>query len=158
VTSPTSALALATLLLNLAACGGLLPPARSSGARFSEEGVLLAVVGQSCKPSPAAQPQGLPQLEATLAIEVGNPSRGALTVDPARFLLVVGEGTPVPTSTTDAGPPASVEPGTTARFLVHFVARGACTQEMQLLPSSAIESRNGAINIAPVRFVPVEAR
>lgn len=149
-------LAISVLSLDLPSCASQLPLARSSGASFSEEGVLLAVVNQSCQPSGHEKPARKPGLDATFGVEVGNPSRDPVTVDQTKFLLVVSDGAPVSTSTTEAVHPFTVEPGTTSRFLVRFVAGGRCSQEMQLLPNSAIEAGGRAIDIAPVRFVPAE--
>jgi len=146
------------LLVAATGCGTMLPPAHSSGAAFSEEGVVLAVVGQSCQQSPDANQTSKTRLDATFAIEVGNPSRVPLTVHPDRFALVVPDGTEVRTSTPEAAQSVAVESGTTSRLLLRFVANGNCSQELRLVPTAAIEMRGRPINIDPVRFVPVAPR
>ena len=147
------------LLLAATGCGtSMLPLARSSGAAFSQEGVVLAVVGQTCQPSPDATQPSKTRLDATFATEVGNPTRGSLTVHPDGFVLTVADGTSVRTSTPEAAQAVSVESGTTTRFMLRFVANGSCSQEMRLVPSAAIELRGSPILIDPVRFVPVAPR
>jgi len=143
------------LLLAATGCGtSMLPLARSSGAAFSQEGVVLAVVGQTCQPAPAADQPSKARLDATFAIEVGNPTRGSLTVHPDGFVLTVADGTSVRTLTPEAAQPVSVESGTTSRLMLRFVANGSCSQEMRLVPASAIELRGSPIVIDPVSFVP----
>ncbi|HET6146070.1 MAG TPA: hypothetical protein VFH68_00940 [Polyangia bacterium] len=135
----------------------MLPVAQSSGATFSEEGVVLAVVGQTCKQSPDANQAGKTRLDATFAIEVGNPTPAPLIVHGTGFALVVSDGTAVRTSTAEAAQPMAVESGTTLRLLLRFIAGGSCSQEMRLVPDSAVEIRGRQIKIDPVRFVPVES-
>ena len=146
------------LLMAATGCGTMLPLAHSSGAAFSEEGVVLAVVGQTCQPAPDPNQPSKTRLDATFAIEVGNPTRGSLTVHPDGFVLTVADGTSARTSTPEAAQPVSVESGTTTRLMLRFVANGSCSQEMRMVPTAAIELRGSPIVIDPVRFVPVAPR
>ena len=143
-------------LVAVASCGSLQPLARSSGAMLSNEGVLFAVVGQSCKQAPDPNRPGKSLLDVTFAIEVGNPTLDSLTVHRDRFLLMVSERTSVRTSSPDAVEPLAVESGTTGRFTLRYVAPGvSCTHELQLDPSSVLELRGREINVNAIRFVPV---
>lgn len=156
-----SVAALLRLLLALgpgAGCAGkMLPPARSSGATLSDDGISLAVVGQSCTevhPGGAAAP---PTLEATLAIEVGNPTPEPVTVRPDRMRLLA----PAPIAPRflkpEDGLPASVAGGTTEPFTVQYVAPGiSCSHELRLDSRSALEWRGQPVTLAAVHFTPVE--
>src|SRR5437016_2632656 len=73
-------------------CAAMVAPARSSGIALSEEGIQLAVVGQVCKQSRSTSASTAPLLDATLAIEVGNPTPGLVSVYPDRLILVAPGG------------------------------------------------------------------
>lgn len=131
------------------------PPARTSGATFSDDGVQLAVVGQRCSQVPDPNHPGRRLLDAAFAIEVGNPTYGALVVHPDRMTLVTLGGVttrPTVVGGVDALP---VETGTTTPFMLRFVAEGIkCSQELRLEPKTALELNGQPIVIAPIRFVP----
>ena len=95
-------------------------------------------------------------IDATFAIEVGNPTNFPVTFDRAGFVLMVSEHAFVRTPADDeSSGPVSVPPGTTVRLDLRFLASGTCTQEMALMPSSAIKRSGRPIQIGAIRFVPV---
>jgi hypothetical protein len=131
------------------------PLARGGGASLSSEGVLFAVDGQTCKEVPDSSQPGKSVVDATFALEVGNPTHYPLTFDRAGFLLMVSDRTSVRTPAPDESTePMAVEPGTTSRFELRFLASGTCTQEMVIMPNSAIELRGREVQIKAIRFVP----
>ena len=138
----------------VSACGSMPPPARSSGASLSDDGVLLAVVGQSCNQSNRGAPTNATLMNETIDVEVGNPARMPVVVHSNRFLLFVSARTSVRPTATDAGDTLSVDPGTTARFKLAFVAAGSCKQELRLASSDAMELGGYPIQVSSVRFVP----
>jgi len=144
-------------LLAAASCGGMLPPARNSGAAFSEEGVVLAVTGQNCRQERDPKRPGKTLLDATFAVEVGSSTPAPVAVHPGRFVLDVSDRSALPTPSREQAETTEVETGTTFRFLIHFVAAGlGCSQEMRLTPGSALEIRGQPVKIDSVRFVPSE--
>ncbi len=114
----------------------------------------MAVVGQTCA---EIRPAGVSSasLEATFAVEVGNPTPQPVTVRPERMILrAPGPITPQSFKRAD-GQTDAVEGGTTQPFTLRFVAPGVtCSQEMQLDSSSALEWRGGPVTLSAVRFVP----
>ena len=142
-----------------AGCAAMLAPARSSGIALSEEGIQLAVVGQVCKQSRSTSASSPPLLDATLAIEVGNPTPGLVSVYPDRLILVAPGGVSARASTPQGSNPLSVESGTTVPVRLHFTLAGAnCSQEMQLDASSALESQGRPVTVSAIRFLPVAPR
>ena len=137
-------------------CAKMLPPARSSGATLSDDGISLAVVGQTCADlHPGGAPPSL-SIEMTLAIEVGNPTPEPVGVHPERMMLLAPSPVAPRFLKREDSQPMAVTGGTTAPFTVHFVAPGVkCSQEMQLDSSSALEWRGGPVILSAVRFVPV---
>jgi hypothetical protein len=135
-------------------CSKPLPPVRGTGLVFSEEGIHLAVVGQSC--SHDGLPEGAKKgfVDATVAIEVGNPTSSPVAVYRDRFVLVPSNGSTVRTYTPAAAEGMSVETGVTVAFTLSFmVRRASCSQQMRLEPDSALEFRGRPINIGAVQFV-----
>ncbi len=140
-------------------CATMVPPARSSGVALSEEGIQLVVVGQVCKQSRATSASSPPSLDATLAIEVGNPRPGPVSVYPDRLILVAPGGVSARVSTREAVDPLSIESGTTVPVTLHFTVAGAnCSQEMQLDASSALQWQGRPITVSAIRFVPIAPR
>jgi hypothetical protein len=134
----------------------MLPLARGGGAKLSDEGVLFAIVGQKCKVTPDSSHAGNTLVDATLAIEVGNPTAYPVALHRAGFDLTISGRASVRTPVREeATQPDSVEPGSTARFELRFLGPGTCTQEMELLPNAALELQGRPIQIGAIRFVPV---
>jgi hypothetical protein len=147
------------LLIGVSNCGSMLPLARSSGAAISDEGVIFAVTGQSCKQSPDPSQPSKTLLDASFAIEVGTSTLDPVTVRPERFLLTVSERPAVRIPTREAGELTVVETGTPFHFVLRFTAPDvSCSQEMRLAANAALELRGRPINIDAVRFVPGEPR
>ena len=146
-------------LLAVASCGGgMLPLARNSGAAFSEEGVVLAVIAQNCRQAADPSHPGKTLLDASFAVEVGSSTPAPVAVRPGRFVLGVSDRSVAPTPTPEQADMTLVETGTTFRFLLHFFAPGVrCSQEMRLVPDSALEIRGQPVKIDAVRFVPGDA-
>jgi hypothetical protein len=132
------------------------PPVRDNGLVFSDEGVHLAVVGQTCIPSKDPHPGKKDRdvsVETTLAIEVGNPTIYALAVHRSALLLIASDGSAVQTSTREAAENMVVENGATTTFTLQFrIPAVSCSQALRLEPNSAIELRGKPVNIGPVRF------
>jgi hypothetical protein len=151
VTNHVLALALAAV----SGCAGMLPPAQSTGAQFSDDGVHVAVIGQSCVESPDASRPGKSLLDLTLTIEVGNATIRPIVVHRDRIALMLPGKVAARTSTPTAALIMSVEPGTTSPFELRFVGPDVkCTQELRLETSDALESRGRSIAVNGVRFVP----
>jgi hypothetical protein len=154
-----SAAALVRVVLTLGlgtGCTKMLPPARSSGAMLSDDGISLAVVGQNCAELHAAGVSPARTIEMTLAVEVGNPTPEPVGVHPDRIMLLA----PGPISPRflklEDSEPVAVAGGTTAPFTVRFVAPGVtCSQELQLDSSSALEWHGRKVVLSAIRFVPV---
>jgi hypothetical protein len=145
------------LAASVTGCAGMLPPARSKGAQFSDDGVHVAVIGQQCVESPDPSRPGKTLLDLTLAIEVGNATLRPIVVHRERITLVLPSDVPVRTSTPVAALIMDVDPGTTTPFELRFVAQDVkCTQELRLETSAALESRDRLVAIGAVRFVPRE--
>jgi hypothetical protein len=137
----------------------MVPPARSSGIALSEEGIQLAVVGQVCKQSRATSAPSPPLLDVTLAIEVGNPTPGLVSVYPDRLVLVAPGGVFARASTSEAVNPLSVDGGTTVPVTLHFKVMGAtCSQEMGLDARSALQWQGRPVTVSAIRFVPIAPR
>src|SRR5581483_7265410 len=121
-----SAAALVSLSIALglgAGCATMSPPARSSGVTLSDEGISLAVVGQTCAERPGAGAS--PSADTTLSIEVGNPTPEPVTVYPERMhLRARGPVGSRPVKGED-NQPRTVDGGTTEPFTIRFVAPGA---------------------------------
>jgi hypothetical protein len=156
--SPLAA-ALVRLLLTLglgSGCTKMLPPARSSGAMLSDDGISLAVVGQNCAelhPAGVSPPR---TIEITLTVEVGTPTPEPVGVHPERMMLLAPGPVAPRFLKGENGEPLAVAGGTTAPFTVRFVAPGVtCSQEMQLDSSSALEWRGRKAVLSAIRFVPV---
>jgi hypothetical protein len=131
------------------------PPARTSGATFSNDGVLLAVVGQRCSQVPDPNHPGKGLLDATFAIEVGNPTYGAVVAHPGRMILVMPGGVTMRPTVVGGVDAVPVETGTTTPFMLRLVAEGIkCSEELRLEPKTALELNGQPIAIAPIRFVP----
>ncbi len=140
-----------------AGCAKMLPPARSSGATLSDEGISLAVVGQRCAEVRPAGATGSPSLEATLAIEVGNPTPEPVTVHPERLMLLAPGPIAPRFLNAEDSQPVSVPGGTTEPFTVQYVAPGVmCSHEMRLDSSSALEWNGRPVVLSTVHFTPVE--
>jgi hypothetical protein len=139
-----------------ASCSSTLPLARGGGAIFSDEGVLFAIDGQRCKQMPDSSQPGKTLVDATLALEVGNPTNLSVTFEPAGFVLMVSDRASVPkTAGDESTEPMSVPAGSSSRFELRFLASGTCTQEMVLEPKSAIKLSGRPVQIKAIRFVPV---
>jgi hypothetical protein len=137
-------------------CATMAPPARSSGASLSDEGISLAVVGQTCADHRAPGGSPSPSLDATFAIEVGNPTPQPVSVHPERIILRAPGPVSPQSFKRDDDQSDLVEGGTTQPFKVRFVASGVtCSQEMQLDSGSALEWRGRPVRLPAVRFVPV---
>ncbi len=135
----------------------MLPPARSSGATLSDEGISLAIVGQRCSEVRPAGTTASPSLEATLAIEVGNPTPEPVIVHPERMMLLA----PGPIGPwflkREDGQPVSIEGGTTQPFTVQYSVPGVtCSHEMRLDSRAALEWNGRPVVLPAVHFTPVE--
>lgn len=161
ISGPHSVAALLHLLIALGLCAGcatkMLPPARSSGATLSEEGISLAVVSQSCaEVHPAGAPASV-SLEATLAIEVGNPTLEPVTVRPEKMMLLAPGPVGPRFLKREDGQLVSIPGGTTQPFTVQYVAPGiTCTHEMRLDSRTALVWNGRPVVLAAVHFTPVE--
>ncbi len=134
----------------------MLPLARGGGANLSDEGVLFAVVGQKCQSTPDSSHAGGTLIDATFAVEVGNPTAYPLVLHRSGFALAIPGRASVQTPVSqESAQPDSVEPGTTLRFELRFQAPGACTQEMELQPNAALELQGRPVQMSATRFVPV---
>lgn len=158
--APRSVAAVLHLLMTLGFGAGcattMLPPARSSGATLSDEGISLAVVSQRCA---EIQPTGKAAsvvLEATLAIEVGNPTRDPVIVYPEKMrLLAPGPLAPRFLKSEDSQPVA-INGGTTQPFTMQYVAPGiTCTHELRLDSRSALEWNGRPVVLSAVHFTPL---
>jgi hypothetical protein len=137
----------------------MLPPARSSGATLSEDGISLAIVGQTCAELRSGGASPSLSMEMTLAIEVGNPTPEPVGVHPERMMLLAPGPVAPRFLKREDGQPVAVTGGTTAPLTVQFVAPGVtCSQEMVLDSSSALEWRGQRVVLSAVRFVPVSVR
>ena len=132
----------------------MLPPARSGGATLSDDGISLAVVGQTC----TERPEGVsasPAVEATLKIEVGNPTPQPVTVHPEKMMLLAPGPIAPRFLKREDSQSVSIPGGTTQPFTVQYVAPGiTCSHEMQLDSSSALEWNDGRVVLSAVRFTP----
>jgi len=140
-----------------AGCAKMLPPARSSGATLSDEGISLAVVGQSCaevRPAGATTP---PFLEATLAIEVGNPTPEPVTVHPERMMLLAPGPIAPRFLKREDSQVVEVTGGSTQPFTVQYVAPGVtCSHELRLDSRAALEWRGQPVVLSALHFTPIE--
>jgi hypothetical protein len=135
----------------------MLPPARSSGASLSDEGISLAVVSQSCAEVHSTGAPASVSLEATLAIEVGNPTPESVIVRPDKMMLLAPGPIAPRFSKGEDSQPVSVPGGTTQPFTVLYVAPGiTCTHEMRLDSRTALEWNGRPVALSAVHFTPVE--
>lgn len=158
---PRSAAALVHLLVILGLGVGcatkMLPPARSSGATLSDDGISLAVVAQSCAEIHAAGTPDSVSLEATLAIEVGNPTLEPVTVHPEKMLLLAPGPIAPRFLKREDGQVVSIPGGTTQPFTVQYVAAGiTCAHEMRLDSRTALEWNGRPVVLSAVHFTPIE--
>jgi hypothetical protein len=137
-------------------CAAVPPrPMKSTGLVFSDEGVHLAVVSQTCNQSGAPHRPKQDPADTTFVIEVGNPTVYPIAVHRDRLLLIPPDGSAIQTSTPEAVESMSVDSGETTTFTLQFLVPGStCSQAMRLEPNSAIELRGKPINIGAVRFAP----
>ena len=143
------------LVAGVMGCANMLPPVRNSGPAFSEEGVQLTVVGQTCHQSLDPVRPNNQRREVTLAIEVGNPTNFPVVIHRDRWRLVPSDSPAVRTSTGEGAETISVRTGVTAAFTLRFMPSGtSCSHEMRLEPDSAIELGGSPIKIGGVSFVP----
>ena len=137
-------------------CATLAPPARSTGAALSEEGIEIAIVGQFCKQSRGTSASRAPSLDETLVVEVGNPTPDPVSVDPDKLILITPGGGSVRGPTPAAAGPLSVDGGTTVPVTLHFTVTGAnCSQEMQLDAGSSLQWQGRRVTVSAIRFVPI---
>lgn len=140
-----------------AGCAKMLPPARSSGATLSDDGISLAVVGQRCAEVGPAGGTASPALEATLAIEVGNPTPEPVTVHPERMMLLAPGPIGPRFLKAEDSQPVAIPGGTTQPFTVQYVVPGVtCSHEMRLDSRSALEWNGRPVVLAAVHFTPAE--
>jgi len=136
-------------------CAGIHPPIQSSGPVVSREGVRLAVTGQSCVQTKDPDQPGTDLFDATVAIQIRNPTPDPVTVHREGFVLVTSDGGALRTQTWNSVEPLSVRAGETYTLKLRFAARGpSCYKEMQLEPASALELPQGPLKLDAVRFVP----
>jgi hypothetical protein len=159
--APRSVPALVQMLMALGLGAGcatkMLPPARSSGATLSDEGISVAVVGQRCAEVHPAGASASVSLEATLAVEVGNPTPEPVTVYPEKMMLLVPGPIAPHFSKREDSQAVSISGGTTQPFAVQYVAPGiTCTHEMRLDSTTALEWNGRPVVLSAVRFTPTE--
>lgn len=156
-----------TLILALSLAGGtmlapacaLTPPAETSGAAKSDNGVALAVVGQRCTETVETELPGVPLVETYVQVEVRNTAPPPLVVHRNAFHLRGADGRAIPTTSWRAEDPLPIEAGQTQTFELRFMSRGglSCTKEMQLEASAGITKGNAPVQIGAVSFVPSRA-
>ena len=156
-----------TLILSLSLAAGtmlapacaLTPPAQTSGAAKSDNGVALAVIGQRCTETVETELPGVPLVEAHIQVEVRNTAPPPLVVHRDAFHLRGADGRAIPTSSWQADQPLPVEAGQTRTFELRFMSRGglSCTKEMQLEASTGITKGDAPVQIGAVSFVPSHA-
>jgi hypothetical protein len=155
------------LILFLSLAGGtmlapacaLTPPAQTSGAATSDNGVALAVIGQRCTETVETDLPGVPLVEAHVQVEVRNTAPPPLVVHRDAFHLRGADGRAIPTTSWRAEEPLPIAAGQTRTFELRFMSRGglSCTKEMQLEASAGITKGNAPVQIGAVSFVPSPA-
>ncbi|HEY4395314.1 MAG TPA: hypothetical protein VGP64_14690, partial [Polyangia bacterium] len=155
------------LMLFLSLAGGtmlapacaLTPPAQTSGAATSDNGVALAVIGQRCTETVETDLPGVPLVEAHVQVEVRNTAPPPLVVHRDAFHLRGADGRAIPTTSWRAEEPLPIAAGQTRTFELRFMSRGglSCTKEMQLEASAGITKGNAPVQIGAVSFVPSPA-
>jgi hypothetical protein len=137
----------------------LTPPAQTSGAAKSDNGVALAVVGQRCTETVETELPGVPLVEAHVQVEVRNTAPPRLVIHRDAFHLRGADGRAIPIASFGSGEPLPVEAGQTQTFELRFMSRGglSCTKEMQLEASTAITKGDAPVQIGAVSFVPSHA-
>ena len=143
----------------LAPACALTPPAQTSGAAKSDNGVALAVIGQRCTETVETDLPGVPLVEAHVQVEVRNTAPPPLVVHRDAFHLRGADGRAIPTTSWRAEEPLPIAAGQTRTFELRFMSRGglSCTKEMQLEASAGITKGNAPVQIGAVSFVPSPA-
>ena len=128
----------------------------NSGPSNSPEGVQVAVVRQACAQTQEPDYYANDLIEATLEVQVRNPTQDPITVHRDAFRLVTPEGIVLRTVTWGAIDPLTVNHGETGTFELRFMTRGGleCAREMKLEPDSGVTLRDRPVHIGGVSFVP----
>jgi hypothetical protein len=154
-----AAAAAAALFALAPACAGLTPPARSSGAAKSSDGVAVAVARQQCTQTAEPDWWGNDLVEEVLEVEVRNASAAPLAVHRDAFRLLTPDGAALRTITWGAADPLTVATGETRAFELRFMNRGSlqCSGEMRLDPDGGVALPDHTVSVGAVRFVPCRA-
>lgn len=145
-------------LATLALACSLRPPIQN-GPPAAQDGIAVAVLGQSCSQTVETEQPGNDLVEATLSVEVRNGATTPIAVRRDGFRLVAPDGSSIRTSTLSASEPVSLAPGQTQSFELRFMSRGglSCSREMSLQSPSAILRGTAPVELGAVRFVPARA-
>jgi hypothetical protein len=154
-------LAIASVLVGIGACATMRAPASNSGPARSSNGVQIAVVRQLCAES---QPFGALSdwIDETVELQVRNGSPDPVNIHPDRFRLLGALGGAYRADPGSGMDPLTIAKGETQLLNLTFGGRGGydgldCTQAMRLDPGAAITSRESAVALQAVSFVPVAA-
>lgn len=145
-----------SLFLAAGGCAAMKPPARNGGPALSDQGIQVAVLGQSCSQMKEPDEYGWDLVEETVEVGVRNGSSEAATVHRDRFRLLTPDGYALRTITWSSAEPLQVAGGANQTFQLRFMSHGSleCGKEMRLDPDAGVTLREHPIAFAPVSFTP----
>jgi hypothetical protein len=136
----------------------LRPPVQNSGPAVSQEGVRLAVTGQTCGESEEPERHGENLAQATVEVQVRNDGATPLTVHPDAFRLVTAQPGRVylKTMTRAASDPLTIAGGATLTFQLRFMNRGSlrCASPLTLDAGAAVTAGDRPVKVGAVSFQP----
>jgi hypothetical protein len=146
---------LAALIL-APACASMRPAAQNGGPALSREGVQLAILKQSCTQTQEPEQPDNDLAEATVEVEVRNPTPDALTISRTAFRLLTPDGFALKTRAWGSADLLVLKGGETRAFEMRFMSRGslACGRELKLDPGAGVSLGGKSVKMNAVSFVP----
>lgn len=148
----------ALVLTALPGCA-LTPPIQNGGAATTPDGIAVSVLRQRCSETVQPRQPGNDLVEATVEVQVTNPTAAPLAIRRDGFRLGSADGSAIRTSTWLASDPLTVGAGQSQTFALRFMSRGglSCWKEMELRSAPAISRGTQSLKIGSVRFTPSRA-
>lgn len=119
----------------------------------------MAVERQSCNETVQPKQPGNDLVEATVEVEVRNPTDQPVAIHRDRLRLTAPDGSSIRTSTWFANDPLPVASAQSQTFQVRFMSRGglSCWKPMELRADGAVTRGAEPLTLATVRFTPAHA-
>jgi len=130
-------------------------PAYQNSGPSIEDGVKVAIVGQSCSQHHDSNFEFDDFVGLNLDLEVRNDTDGPLTVHRDMIRVIAGDGIAPKALTWKAAEPIQVEPGSIQQVSVRYMDRGnlECRGPLDLDLKDAVTRGGAPLALAPIHFV-----